>query len=338
MPVIRDIALDLGTATMLAWVPEAGIVLREPTVVALERATAGCVAVGRESWTAAAANPETVTATWPFRRGPASDFAITERIIQHVLSKAGSAKISRPRMLLVVPTGATEVERRAMEEAALSAGAREVWLIEAPLAVALGANLPIAEPRGSCVVDIGGAATEVAVISMGGMVSSQHVGTGGFDCDDMIVKFLRREYGMVIGERTAEGIKKQVGSAAPMEEELKAEIRGRELETGAPKTVIVTSEEIRSALEDAVTPVIEGLRSVLSRTEPELSHDVLDGGIALAGGGGMLRGFADRIQSETGIPVRLVDQAGDVAALGAGIALSDLEAMHHAGVAMRRSS
>jgi len=336
--VIRDIALDLGTATTLAWTPEGGIVLTEPTVVALERSTARCVAVGRQSWTAASASPETVTATWPFRRGPASDFAITERMIEHVLDNAGAGKVSRPRMLLVVPTGATEVERRAMEEAALSAGAREVWLIEAPLAVALGANLPIAEPRGSCVVDIGGAATEIAVISMGGMVSSEHVRVGGFDADDLIVKFLRREYGMVIGERTAEGIKIQVGSASPMEEELKAEIRGRELETGAPKTVIVTSEEIRSALEDAVRPVVEGLRAVLSRTEPELSHDVLDGGIALAGGGGMLRGFADRIQSETGIPVRLVDRAADVAVLGAGMALSDLDAMQRAGVALRRTS
>ena len=312
--------------------------LTEPTVVALDRTTARCVAVGRDSWTAAAADPETVTATWPFRRGPASDFAITEKIIDHVLARAGTTKISRPRMLLVGPTGATEVECRALLEAALSAGAREVWLIEAPLAVALGASLPIAEPRGSCVVDIGGAATEIAVISMGGMVSSEHISTGGFDADDLIVKFLRREYGMAIGERTAEGIKIQVGSAAPMEEELKAEIRGREIETGAPKTVIVTSEEIRGALEDAVQPVVEGLRAVLSRTEPELSHDVLDGGIALAGGGGMLRGMAERIQAETGIPVRLVDRAAEVAALGAGIALGDLAALHDAGVALRRSS
>lgn len=336
--MIRDIAIDLGTATTLAWVPDGGIVLTEPTVVALDRTSARCVAVGRDSWTAAAADPETVTATWPFRRGSASDFAITEKILEHVLARATTAKIARPRMMLVAPTGATEVECRALQGAALSAGAREVWLIEAPLAAALGASLPIAEPRGSCVVDIGGAATEIAVISMGGMVSSEHVSTGGFDADDLIVKFLRREYGMVIGERTAEGIKIQVGSAAPMEEELKAEIRGREIQTGAPKTVIVTSEEIRTALEDAVRPVVEGLRAVLSRTEPELSHDVLDGGIALTGGGGMLRGMAERIQHETGIPVRLVDRAADVAALGAGRALSDLDAMLDAGVAMRRSS
>ncbi len=334
----KDIAIDLGTASTLAWVPERGIVVSEPTVVALERSTARPIAVGRDSWKAAAASPETATATWPFRHGPASDFAITERLVEATFEWAGSGRLARPRVLLVVPTGATEVERRAMEEATLSAGAREVWLIEAPLAAALGSALPIAEPRGSCVVDVGGAATEIAVISMGGMVSSQYVRSGGFDMDELIVKFLRREYGMAIGERTAEGIKIQVGSVSPMEEELKAEIRGREIETGAPKTVIATSEEIRSALEDAVRPIIEGVRSVLSRTEPELAHDVLDGGIALCGGGGMLRGLADRIQSETGIPVRLVDRAVEVVCMGAGRAMSDLETMHHAGVVLRRSS
>ncbi|MGH2829638.1 MAG: rod shape-determining protein, partial [Actinomycetota bacterium] len=295
----KEVAIDLGTATTLAWVPERGIVHNEPSVVALERSSGKAIAVGRETWKAAAANPETVTATWPFRLGPATDFGITERILEDVLLKTGSGRLTRSRVLLVVPTSATEVERRAFQEAAYGAGAREVWTIEAPLAVALGAALPIAEPRGSCVVDVGGAASEVAVISMGGMVSLQSVGSGGFHADDLIVKFLRREYGMSVGERTAEGIKIQVGSAAPMEEELKAEIRGREIDTGAPKTVVVTSEEIRSALEDSVRPIVEGVRAVMSRTEPELAHDVLDGGIALGGGGGMLRGLADRLQSET---------------------------------------
>lgn len=334
----KDIAVDLGTATTLAWVPERGIVVTEPVVVALERSHARPVAVGRDSWRAAAANPETVTATWPFRRGPATDFAITERILEHVLERAGAGRVSRSRMLLVVPTGATEVERRAMQEAAIAAGAREVWLIEAPLAAALGAQLPIAEPRGSCIVDVGGAATEIAVISMGGMVSSHYAAVGGFDFDDMIVRFLRREYGMSIGERTAEGIKIEVGSAAAMEEELKAEIRGRQIESGAPMSVVATSEEIRGALEDAVRPIIEGLRAVLSQTEPELAHDVLDGGIALCGGGGMLRGLAERIQQETSIPVRLVDRAIDVVCLGAGRAMEELDAMHRAGVVLRGSS
>lgn len=334
----KDIAIDLGTATTLAWVPERGIILQEPSVVALERTSGTAVAVGSETWKAAAADPETVTATWPFRHGPATDFGITERILEKVFTNAGSGKIARPRVLLVVPTSSTEVERRAFEEATYGAGAREVWTIEAPLAAALGAALPIAEPRGSCVVDVGGAATEIAVISMGGMVSNESVACGGFDADDLVMKFLRREYGMSVGERTAEGIKIQVGSAAPMEEELKAEIRGREIETGAPKTVVVTSEEIRSALEDAVRPIVEGVRSVMSRTEPELAHDVLDGGIALAGGGGTLRGLADRLQAETGIPVRLVDRAGEVACLGAGRALTDLDAMAAASVVARRSS
>lgn len=331
----KDIAVDLGCATTLAWVPERGIIVNEPCVVAIERQSARPVAVGRDSWKAAAADPETVTATWPFRRGPASDFTITERIFESVFTKASAGRLARPRVLLVVSTGATEVERRAMQEAALSAGARETWMIEAPLAAALGANLPIAEPRGSCMVDVGGAATEIAVISMGGMVASEHVPTGGFDMDDLIVRFLRREYGMVIGERTAEGIKVQVGSAAPLEEELKAEIRGREISTGAPKSVIVTSEEIRGALEDAVRPIIEGVRSVLSRTEPELAHDVLDGGIAMCGGAGMLRGLADRIQSDTSIPVRLVDRAVEVVCLGAGRAMLDLQTMLDADVVLR---
>lgn len=336
--VSKDVAIDLGAATTLAWVPEKGVAVREPTVVALDRATSRVVAVGRESWTAATADPETIAATWPFRRGPASDFAITERIIEEVLRRAGLSRMARARVLLVVSTGATAVERRALEEAALSAGAREVWLVEAPLAVALGASLPIAEPRGSCVVDAGGAGTEVAVISMGGLVSSEHVPSGGFDADDMIVRFLKRDYGMVIGERTAEGIKIEVGSASPMDEEVKAEIRGREIATGAPKTVIVTSEEIRAALEDAVVSAVDGVRSVLSRTEPEMSHDVLDAGIALAGGGALLRGFAERLQSETGIPVRVVDEPVEAAVAGAGRALGDLDALHHAGVVARRAS
>ncbi|MHB8513741.1 MAG: rod shape-determining protein MreB [Actinomycetota bacterium] len=334
----KDIAIDLGTATTLAWIPEKGIVMNEPAVVAMERLSARAVAVGRATWKAAAADPETVTATWPFRHGPGRDFAITQRMIEHAMEFATPGRLSRPRMLLVIPTGATEVERRAVEEAALAAGAREVWLIESPLAAALGAMLPIAEPRGSCIIDIGGAATEIAVISMGGMVSQEHVPTGGFDMVDEIVKFLRREYGMSIGERTAEGIKVQVGSAAPLEEELKAEIRGREIATGAPKTVIVTSEEVRAALEDAVRPIIEGVRSVLSRTEPELAHDVLDSGIALCGGGALLRGLSDRIQSETGIPVRIVDRAVEVVCIGAGNAMADLETMHAAGVVLRRAS
>jgi rod shape-determining protein MreB and related proteins len=334
----RDIAIDLGTSTTLAAVEGRNVVVNEPTVIAMERATARVVAVGRESWKAAAADPERVSVSWPFRMAPVSDFAVTERIIASILKRASSPRITKPRALFTVPSAATEVERRALEEAAFAAGVRDVWMIGEPLAAALGAELPIAEPRGSCIVDVGGAATEVAVISMSGIVAQRHVRIGGFDMDDLIQRFLRREYGMAVGERTAEGIKTQVGSASPMEEEVKAEVRGREINTGAPKAIVITSEEVRAALEDAVRIIVEAVRGVLSDTPPELAHDVLDDGITLCGGGAQLQGLGERIRSETSIPARVVEAPGEVVVLGALKAISALDEMAAAGIVARRSS
>jgi rod shape-determining protein MreB len=336
--VTRDIAIDLGTASTLAAVPGREIVVNEPTVVAMERVTARVVAVGRESWKAAAADPERVQVSWPFRNAPVSDFAVTERIIATVLKRASAPRITKPRALFSVPSAATEVERRALEEAAFAAGVRDVWMIGEPLAAALGAGLPIGEPRGSCVVDVGGAATEVAVISMGGVVAQHHVRVGGFDMDDLVQRLLRREYGMAVGERTAEGIKTQIGSASPLEEEVKAEVKGREIDTGAPKSIIITSEEVRAALSDAVRIIVEAVRQVLSETPPELAHDVLDNGITLCGGGGRLQGLGERIRLETSIPVRVTDRPGETVALGALKALGSLDAMAAAGIVWRRSA
>lgn len=333
---MKEIAIDLGTATTLAFVADR-IVVNEPTVVALERATARVVAVGRSAWKAASASPETIALDRPFRRAAVSDFAVTERIIAAVLRLAGAGRLAKPRALLVVPSAATEVERRAVEEAALAAGVREVWLLDEPMAAAVGAGLPVEEPRGSLVLDVGGAATEIAVVSMGGTVASRHLRVGGFDMDDLIHRWLHRDYGMSVGERTAEGIKVEVGSAATLEEELKAEIRGRELATGAPKAIVVTSEEVRAALEDAVRLIIEGVRVVLSDTPPDLAHDVLDAGICLVGGGGQLRELDRRIWAETGIPARVAERPAEAVCRGAGTVLASLERMAAAGIVIRRS-
>jgi rod shape-determining protein MreB len=333
---MKEIAIDLGTASTLAFVRDRGIVVNEPTVVALERATARVVAVGRATWKAAAASPETVAVDWPFRRAAVSDFAITERIIAAVLRGAGMGRLAKPRALLVVPSAATEVERRAVDEAALAAGVREVWLIDAPMAAAIGAGLPVEQPRGSFVLDVGGAATEIAVISMNGIVASRPLRVGSFDLDELIHRWLRREYGMSVGDRTAEGIKIEVGSAAPLDEELKAEIRGRELSSGAPKTVVVGSEEVRGAMEDAVRLIVEGVRVVLSDTPPELAQDVLDGGISIVGGGGMLRGLGERISVETGIPAHVGENPLEASCRGAGRVLDSLDETAAAGIVTRR--
>jgi rod shape-determining protein MreB len=328
----RDLAIDLGSANTLVFARGRGIVLREPTLIALNERTGEVLAMGEEAWQAASKGSEPVVTFQPLRRGAVSDFALTERLLSLALRKVGAGRLVKPRVLVAVPSNITMVERRAVEEATLQAGARQVWLIEEPIAAAIGAELPIDEPTGTFVVDVGGGTTEVAVISMGGIVSRVTTKVGGFDLDDEITRFMRTEYGMAIGERTAEQLKIAIGSASPLDEEEKAEVRGREIDTGAPKTVIVSSEEIRRALGDVTRVIVEAVRATLAETPPELAHDVLDSGINLTGGGALLRGLDRRLASETGIPVHLVKDPLDTVCMGTAKALEEIDRMRGRGL------
>jgi len=332
--VARDIAIDLGTANTLVFVRGRGIVLNEPTVIAMNERTGEVLAMGNEAWKMIGSTPGYVVAVRPLRNGAITDFDLTERLIKLVFQKIGVNRFSHPRALICVSSAITTVERRAVEEAALSAGARTVNLIEEPMAAMIGAGLPIDQPRGNCIIDVGGGTTEVAVVTMGGVVSSRAIRVGGFDVDDAIQRFLRREYGMAIGERTAEAIKKEIGSAAPLPDEPKAEIRGRELATGMPKTVTVSAEELRVACEDAVAHVMEAVRGALADTPPELAHDVIERGLHLTGGGGLLQGLDVRITEETTIPVHVTDSPLETVCLGAGQALDSLDKLREHGVLM----
>jgi rod shape-determining protein MreB and related proteins len=326
--VSRDVAIDLGTANTLIYETGRGIILNEPTVIAVNRENGQVLAMGEEAFRMIGRTPGYIVAERPLRRGAITDFDITERYIRLLLDKAGvRRRIPRARVLICVPSAITEVERRAVQEAAAAAGARSADLIEEPVAAAIGAQLPIHEPTGNMIVDIGGGTSEVAVMAMGGVVVSKAVRIGGFDVDDMISKHIRKEYGIVIGERTAEQIKIAIGSAFPLHEEEKAEIRGRDLATGLPKIVQVTSEEIREAISDPVTQIVQAAVGALAETPPELSQDILNRGIALTGGGGMLRGLDMRIAEECDVGVHLTDRPLECVVLGAGKCLEALESL-----------
>ena len=328
----RDIAIDLGTANTLAFVRGRGIVLDEPTVVAMNERTGDVLAMGNEAWQMVGDGPGPLVAVRPLRHGAITDFDVTERLIKLVLSKVGLGRFMHPRALIAVSSVITPVERRAVEEAALSAGARTVHLIEEPMAAAIGAGLAIDQPRGNCVIDIGGGTTEVAVVTMGGVVASRAIRVGGFDLDDAVQRFLRKEYGLAVGERTAETIKKEIGSAHPFEDEPKAEIHGRELATGMPKTVTISANELRAACEEAVGQVAEAVRGALGDTSPELAHDVIERGMFLTGGGGLLKGMDARLTAETTIPVHVTETPLQTVCLGAGRALESLETLREHGV------
>ncbi|HVL32296.1 MAG TPA: rod shape-determining protein [Actinomycetota bacterium] len=328
----RDIAVDLGTANTLVYERGQGVVLNEPTVIAMNERTGEVLSFGNEAWQMIGRTPGYIVAVRPLRHGAITDFDVTERLLKLVFQKIGVSRFIHPRALVCVSSAITGVEQRAVEEATLSAGARSVILIQEPMAAAIGAGLPIDQPSGNCVIDVGGGTTEVAVISMGGVVSSRAVRIGGFDLDDAIQKFLRREYGIAIGERMAETIKCEIGSAYPSEDEPAAQIRGRDLATGMPKTITVGAEELRSALEEHVQAVIEAVREALSESPPELAHDVLDRGMVLTGGGGLLRGLDQRLAAETNIPVHVSDQPLETVVLGAGRALASLDRLREHGV------
>ncbi len=324
----NDIAIDLGTATTLVYVRGKGIVLSEPSVVAVDKGSNRVRAVGTEAKMMLGRTPSNIVAIRPMRDGVIADFEITESMIRHFIRKVhNSRRMSRPRMIIGIPSGITEVERRAVRESAERAGAREVHLITEPMAAAIGAGLPIQEPAGNMVVDIGGGTTEVAVISLGGIVVFKSSRTAGDELDDAIIQHIKREYSMFIGERTAESIKMKIGSAFPLEQEETIEVKGQDLVAGLPKTMSITSEEIRGALEEPVLEIVASIRQTLERTPPELAADIVDSGMILTGGGAMLLGLDQLISEETKLPVTVAENPIDCVVLGAGKALEELDTL-----------
>jgi rod shape-determining protein MreB len=314
----RDLAIDLGTANTLVYAKNEGIVLNEPTVIALNIQTQDVLAMGHEAWQMIGRTPGYIQAVRPLRKGAITDFDITQRMIRLLLKRAGVSRFNRPRVVICVPSAITEVERRAVEEAARKAGAADAQLIGQPMAAAIGAGLPIHEPLGNMVVDVGGGTSETAVISLGGIVALQAIRVGSFDIDSSVQTYVRREYGIAIGERTAEEIKVAIGSAYPAADEVKAEVRGRDLMSGLPKTVILSPEEVRDAIDEQVSAIVDSVIKCLGQAPPELAQDLIVQGIHLVGGGGMLRGLDQRLAEETAIPVHLVDAPLECVVLGAG--------------------
>jgi rod shape-determining protein MreB len=325
--VARDLAIDLGTANTLVYAKGKGILFAEPTVLALNKENGSVLAMGDQAWQMIGRTPGYIVAVRPLRSGAISDFDITEKLIRLILQRSGVSRVQRPKVLVCVPSALTEVERRAVEEAALSAGARSCYLIEEPMAAAIGAGLPIHEPIGNLVVDVGGGTSEVAIISMGGIVTNTGVRVGGFDLDAAIQSYVRREYTIAVGERTAEQIKISIGSAFPLAKEEKAEIRGRDLATGLPKHVVITSEELREAMNEHISSIVTSVVECLGATPPDLVQDVLTNGITLTGGGSMLKGFDQLIAQEAEVPVRITDQPLESVVLGAGKCLESFNSL-----------
>ncbi len=304
-----------------------GIVLNEPSVIALNSQSGEVLATGHEAWQMIGRTPGYIVAVRPLRGGAITDFDITERMIRLLLQRVGVTRFNRPRVLICVPSAITEVEKRAVTEAARRAGAADPQLIEQPMAAAIGAGLPVDEPIGNLVIDVGGGTTETAVISLGGIVALEAVRTGSFDIDTGIQNYVRREYGIAIGERTAEEIKMAIGSAAPTPDEVHAEVRGRDLMSGLPKTVVLSPSEVRTAIDEVTTTIVDSVIRCLSKAPPELSQDFLVRGIHLVGGGGLLRGLDKRIERETKVPVHLVDLALEAVVLGAGHCIEHYDAL-----------
>jgi rod shape-determining protein MreB len=321
-----DIGVDLGTANVLVYIKGKGIVLREPSVVAIDRDTNRVLAIGEEARRMIGRTPGNIVAIRPLREGVIADYDSTEKMLRDFIKKvAGKSLLFRPRIMVCIPSGVTTVEKRAVLEAALQAGARKTYLIEEPLAAALGAGLEISEPFGSMVVDIGGGTTDVAVLSLGGIVISESLRIGGDKFDEALVRYVKREYNIMIGERTAEELKVNIGTAFPSGRNETMEIRGRDLLSGLPKTVRITSTETWEALNEPVSLIVQRVKSVLEITPPELSSDIMDRGIVMTGGGSLLHGLDKLIQEETGIPTYLAEDPLSCVALGTGKALESLE-------------
>jgi rod shape-determining protein MreB and related proteins len=323
----RDMAVDLGTANTLVYVRGRGIILNEPSVVAVNVKDGRPLAVGAEAKRMIGRTPSHIQAIRPLKDGVIADFEICEKMLRYFIQRVHQRRFAKPRMVICVPSGITGVEQRAVMEAAEYAGARKAYIIEEPMAAAIGAGLPVHEPTGNMVVDIGGGTTEVAVISLGGIVTSQSVRIGGDELDEAIISYIKKEYSLALGERTAEEIKIALGSAFPLEEELHAEIRGRDLVTGLPKTVVVSTEEVRKAIDEPVSAIIDAVKVTLDKTPPELAADIMEQGIVLTGGGALLHGLDARLQEETGMPIVVARDALNCVAIGSGQCLEEFEAL-----------
>ena len=318
MKRVGDLAIDLGTANTLVFEDGRGIVYEEPTVVAMDQRENAVLAIGEEAWEMIGRTPARIVAVRPLRRGAITDYEVTRQMIRHILRLVGVTRFAKPRVLICVPSAITEVERRAVRDAATSAGARSVSLIEEPMAAAIGAGLPVHEPLGNLIVDVGGGTSEVAMVSMGGIIAMRSLRTGGFDMDEAVQRLLRREYGIAIGERAAERVKIAAGSAYPVTGVAAAHIQGREITTGMPKLVDVAPEEVRESLAEAVNAIVGAARVCLSESDPELAQDVLERGMFLTGGGSLLRGLDTRLSHECEVPVHLTDNPLQTVVLGAG--------------------
>jgi rod shape-determining protein MreB len=324
----RDIAVDLGTANTLVYVRGKGIVLNEPSVVAINTRDGRPLAVGAEAKRMIGRTPSNIQAIRPLKDGVIADFEICEKMLRYFIHKVSQSKMGKPRMVICVPSGITGVERRAVQEAAEYAGARKpAYIIEEPMAAAIGAGLPVHEPAGNMVVDIGGGTTEVAVISLGGIVTSRSIRVGGDEMDEAIIAYIKKQYSVALGERTSESIKMTLASAYPLEEELRAEIKGRDLVTGLPKTISVTTEEIRAAIAEPINAIVDAVKVTLDNTPPELAADIMDQGIVLTGGGALLAGLDHRLHDETGMPIVVAKNPLQCVALGSGQCLEEFEAL-----------
>lgn len=324
----KDMGIDLGTANTLVYVNGKGIVLREPSVVAIQNDTKTVLAVGEEAKKMIGRTPGNIIAVRPMKDGVIADFDVTQSMLKYFIRKAYARKtLIQPRVVVCVPSGVTEVEKRAVEEAAYQAGAREAYLIEEPMAAAIGAGLPVEEPTGSMVVDIGGGTTEVAIISLGGIVTAKSIRVGGDELDESIMHYIKREYNLMIGERTAEDVKITIGSAFPKTKEEKMPIRGRDLVTGLPKTLEITSHEIMEALKEPVSQIIDAIKFTLEKTPPELAADIMEMGIMLTGGGALLDGLDNLVRKETGMPVRIAEEPLDCVVLGTGKTIEELDTL-----------
>ncbi|MDO8806256.1 MAG: rod shape-determining protein [Elusimicrobiota bacterium] len=322
----NDIGIDLGTANTLVYVKGKGIVLREPSVVAIDKNRRKVLAVGAEAKLMLGRTPSNIVAVRPLRNGVIADFELTQELIKYFIRKVHNRRsLLHPRIVIGIPSGITEVEKRAVQESAEQAGAREVQLIEEPMAAAIGSDLPVSEPHASMICDIGGGTTEVAVISLGGMVVAKSIDVAGDEMDECIVQYFRRKHNLVIGETTAEEVKIQIGSVFPLKEEKTIEVKGRDQAKGLPKTILVTSEEIRQALMEPVQLIVDVIKQVLEATPPELSADLVDRGMVLAGGGSLLRGFPELIRQETELPVHRAADPLSCVALGCGKYLEELD-------------
>ena len=322
----KDMGIDLGTANTLVYIKGQGIVVREPSVVAIRDDSKDVLAVGEEAKRMIGRTPGNIVAIRPMKDGVIADFDITQSMLSYFIQKAAAKKgVVSPRIAICVPFGVTEVEKRAIEEAARNAGAKDAFLIEEPMAAAIGAGLRIEEPEGNMVVDIGGGTSEIAIISLGGIVTAKSIRLGGDELDEAIVSYVKKEYSLMIGERTAEDVKIKIGSAYKEGDEIEMEIRGRDLISGLPKTMQISSSEVRDALRDPVNSIVDGIKSTLEKTPPELASDIMENGIMLTGGGALLKGLDKLVKEETGMPVKIAENPLDCVAIGTGKSVEDQE-------------